>query len=74
MYRAGGEEHCNNGAGGQTTFGVDDEALASWDPDSQVRNLVRVSVAKTSIERVPVTREQSANVFQAPDLELVWPP
>lgn len=74
MRRTRGEERCNDGAGGQTTFGVDNEALAGWDPDSQVRNLICVSVAKTSIERVPVTWEKSANVFQAPDLELMWPP
>ncbi len=56
------------------TFWVDDEALASRHTNSQVGDLVSISVAKAGIEGVPVSREQSPDVLQAPDLELMRAP
>ena len=53
------------------TFWVDDEALAGGNTNSQVRDLISVSVAKAGIEGVPVSREQSPDVLQAPNLELM---
>jgi len=53
------------------TFWVDDEALAGGHPNSQVRDLISSPVAKAGIEGVPVSREQSPDVLQAPDLELM---
>ena len=55
-------------------FGVDDEALAGWHPNSEVGHLIRVPVAKASIEGIPVSWKQSPNVLQTPDLELMGPP
>lgn len=56
------------------TFWVDDEALAGGHTNSQVRDLISIPVAKASIEGVPVSGEQSPDVLQAPDLELMWAP
>lgn len=56
------------------TFWVDDEALAGRHTNSQVRDLISISVAKAGIEGVPVSREQSPDVLQAPDLELMRAP
>ena len=56
------------------TFGVDDEALAGWDSNSEVGHLISVPVAKASIEGVPVSWKQSPDVLQTPNLELMRPP
>jgi hypothetical protein len=56
------------------TFRVDDEALAGRHTNSQVRDLISISVAKASIKGVPVSGEQSPDVLQAPDLELMRAP